>query len=73
MIECIHSAIAPNMNRCIKCGHVWSWDKNSWVIENETTIKTTDCPNVAERYKMRGYAVSQVAEQANSHGAGDRA
>lgn len=60
MIECIHSAIAPNMNRCIKCGHVWSLDKNSWVIENETTIKTTDCPNVAERYKMRGYTVRQI-------------
>lgn len=24
MTDCIHSAIAPNMDRCIKCGQVWT-------------------------------------------------
>lgn len=24
MNTCIHSAIAPNMNRCINCGKVWT-------------------------------------------------
>lgn len=28
---CIHSAIAPNMNRCIKCGK--KWDGEQWIIE----------------------------------------
>lgn len=27
-VNCIHSAVAPNMNHCIKCGRVW--DGQSW-------------------------------------------
>lgn len=31
-----------------------------WRIENETTVRTTDCPNVAERYRVRGYLVTLI-------------
>lgn len=31
-----------------------------WRIENETTVRTTNCPNVAERYRVRGYLVTEI-------------
>lgn len=30
MTNCIHSCIAPNMNRCTKCGKVWT--EAGWIV-----------------------------------------
>jgi len=37
MNACIHSAIAPNMNRCINCGKVWTGDR--WEAESVDSVE----------------------------------
>lgn len=70
-INCYHSAIAPNMDRCIKCKKVWNgfkWvesDTGKWRAESEFDVYETTCPNSAERYRNLGYGVTKMEETHN--------
>lgn len=50
MSACIHSAIAPNMNRCINCGNVWTGER--W--EALATAKDVVSAHAADRKIQHG-------------------
>ena len=73
MTACIHSAIAPNMNRCINCGATWTgeaWEaaaekKVSKVVDfNYAGFRILGCASRGPiigavcQFKYKGYEVS---------------